>query len=281
MENYSELNDEKIQEWIFDGKEQVVYTYKDWLEEKPIPDEFWIFDKKKSIQLGYEVFSGHLNKISESLHWAWDFVLQIEIEEEKKLMEWQLSLIDDLKEKCLFLELEKKHCLKYLKKSKIRKKDVFLKNVPAEIFDLIDAKTYLRIKKCSDNSKPLHVLGEIKNDYFNAIIKDEIIKFIDLKIKNLSNPVQSEKLENLQHKLCLLDDLGFLTLIEERFKNTNYRGTSRETDKASLIASLLDIEDSEKVRNTLRKGDYKSRRQIKNAIQTLQNHGLESKNFTD
>lgn len=92
---------------------------------------------------------------------------------------------------------------------------------------------------------------------------------------------QSEKLKNLPHKLCILEELGFMELIDERFKDKNYYGKARESDKARLIASLFDIDDPERIRNTLRKKDFLSEKQKNNAVQTLKNHSLKSIKFTD
>ena len=83
---------------------------------------------------------------------------------------------------------------------------------------------------------------------------------------------KSEKLKNLPHKLCLLEDLGILDLIEERFQNKYYQGKARETDKARLLASLFEIDDHEKVRQALKNKDYLSGKAKSNAIQTLKNH---------
>ncbi|MBM3455531.1 MAG: hypothetical protein FJX80_10330 [Bacteroidetes bacterium] len=92
---------------------------------------------------------------------------------------------------------------------------------------------------------------------------------------------KSEKLKNLPHKLCLLEDLGILDLIEERFQNKYYQGKARETDKARLLASLFEIDDHEKVRQALKNKDYLSGKAKSNAIQTLKNHGLDSKKLRD
>jgi len=92
---------------------------------------------------------------------------------------------------------------------------------------------------------------------------------------------KSEKLKNLPHKLCLLEDLGILDLIEERFKDKHYLGKARMTDKARLLASLFEIDGHEKVRQALKNKDYLSDLAKSNAIQTLKNHGLDSKKLRD
>lgn len=103
------------------------------------------------------------------------------------------------------------------------------------------------------------------------------------KIDNDVFPLEekSEKLKNLPHKLCILDDLGFLDLIEERFQNKYYQGKARETDKARLLALLFEIDDYEKIRQALKNKDYLSGKAQSNAIQTLKNHGLDSKKLRD
>jgi len=103
------------------------------------------------------------------------------------------------------------------------------------------------------------------------------------KIDNEVFPIEekSEKLKNLPHKLCLLEDLGILDLIEERFKDKHYLGKARMTDKARLLASLFEIDGHEKVRQALKNKDYLSDLAKSNAIQTLKNHGLDSKKLRD
>ena len=103
------------------------------------------------------------------------------------------------------------------------------------------------------------------------------------KIDNEVFPIEekSEKLKNLPHKLCLLDDLGFLDLIEERFKDKYYQGKARETDKARLLALLFEIDDHEKVRLALKNKNYLSDKAQSNAIQTLNNLGLDPRKLKD
>jgi hypothetical protein len=103
------------------------------------------------------------------------------------------------------------------------------------------------------------------------------------KIDNEVFPIEekSEKLKNLPHKLCILDDLGFLDLIEERFQNKYYQGKARETDKARLLALLFEIDDHEKIRQALKNKDYLSGKAQSNAIQTLNNLGLDSRKLKD
>ncbi|MDO9553729.1 hypothetical protein [Rhodonellum sp.] len=95
---------------------------------------------------------------------------------------------------------------------------------------------------------------------------------------------QSEKLKNLPHKLCVLEDLGFLKLLEERFSNKSYFGKASHNDKARLLASLFEIENPEAVRQALKqkqngKNDFQSTKAIENANITLKNHGLEPSIF--
>lgn len=285
MENKEDFSDEEIQEWLSNGKKQIIYTFEDWLEEKPVPDEFWIFDKKKSIEKGYKVFSDHLLKILNSLDWAWNYALQMEINFQKETIEFQLSIIEDLRDKKLFLKEQRKKLKKYFKNKEARKQklNVYLKSSPVDLFYLIDGKKFLRIKECSENS--IIELDIIENINFDAQKNHELLKFIDFHFNNLHEPEQFEKLENLSHKLCLLHELGVMDLLEERFKYKNYHGTAPATDKARLIASLFDIENPEKVRLALKpkngKIGYLNKKYIEKTIQTLKNLGLEPSKLTD
>ncbi|UJP65543.1 hypothetical protein [Mongoliitalea daihaiensis] len=89
-------------------------------------------------------------------------------------------------------------------------------------------------------------------------------------------PEKVEAYKNLPHALCILDDLGILDFIEEKFTNKNYSGKARETDKAKLIATILNIDDGEKVRLALKNKDYLSKTAKKNTKKILNNLGLTS-----
>jgi hypothetical protein len=280
MEGFEE-SEKLLKAWINNGEDQIIYTYQDWLDGNDTPNEFWIYDKKKSIQLGYEVISETLNQINESQNWAWDFALEVEIKCKKESIDWFLSTIEDLDEKKSYLFEEKKQVIKKIEGSKISKQDLILRRKSPDLFDLIDRKTFLSIKQFSEQLKPKFVLGIIEDLFFETILHYEVERYIDFKIQELANPELVEKLKNLPHKLCILYDLGILDLIEERFSYKNHKGTAPQTDKAKLISSLLEIDDPEKVRNSLRKKDFLSDTAIKKAIETLKKHGLEPKKLTD
>ncbi|GHB45691.1 hypothetical protein [Mongoliitalea lutea] len=91
-----------------------------------------------------------------------------------------------------------------------------------------------------------------------------------------TTPEKVEALKNLPHALCILDDLGILDLIEEKFTNKNYSGRARETDKAKLIATILNIDEVENIRSSLRKKEYLSKTAKKNTKKILNNLGLTS-----
>lgn len=90
-----------------------------------------------------------------------------------------------------------------------------------------------------------------------------------------------EAYKNLPHVLCLLDDLGILDLIEEKFKTKHYKGKARETDKAKLISTILGIEDPQKIRYAIKNSDYLSDKAKQNAVNTLKTLGLEPSKFSD
>ncbi len=92
---------------------------------------------------------------------------------------------------------------------------------------------------------------------------------------------QVKKLENLPHSLCLLDDLGILDLIVDKFSDKHYNGKARETDKSKLLSTILGIEDAENIRASLRKKDYTSDKAKKNVAKTLKSFGLEPSKFID
>jgi len=105
---------------------------------------------------------------------------------------------------------------------------------------------------------------EWARDYSKSVLKDS------------SKPELTEKLKNLPHKLCILDDLGILDLIAEKFANKSYLGRARETDKARLIASLLNIEDASNIREALKNKDYLSNVAKQRSKKTLEQLGLKS-----
>lgn len=148
-------------------------------------------------------------------------------------------------------------------------------------FDGIDGIIYSQVNQSYAKFKTGEsiVFAHFRNEFFDAVLYYELTEFY--KEYLILQPIEVEKLENLPHKLCILYDLGILDLIEDRFKDKNYKGKARETDTARLIASLLEIHDPEKVRTSLRKKDFLNPKQEKNTIQTLKNHGLEPLKLTD
>lgn len=120
-----------------------------------------------------------------------------------------------------------------------------------------------------------HLLNVIANrEFYIEWAKQETDKLL----KNLPSqePEKVEVYNNLPHALCILDDLGILDLIEEKFSNKNYSGKAREKDKATLIATILKIDNGEKVRLALKNKDYLSKTAKKNAKKTLNDLGLTS-----
>jgi hypothetical protein len=130
-----------------------------------------------------------------------------------------------------------------------------------------------KIMEDTPANRKIFEIEPIPKEYFLQWAKEET--------QRLTAKEDVDKLENLPHKLCILYELEILDLLEEKFKDKNYKGKARETDKAKLIASLLEINDAEKVRNSLRKRDFLSTIAKKNAAETLKRHGLELKKLTD
>jgi hypothetical protein len=113
----------------------------------------------------------------------------------------------------------------------------------------------------------------IPREYFLQWAKEET--------QRLTAKEEFEKLKNLPHKLCILYELGILDLLEDRFKDKFYKGKARETDKAKLIASLIEFHDVERIRNSIRKRDFLSNAAKKSTVGTLKNYSLEIINLTD
>jgi len=115
-------------------------------------------------------------------------------------------------------------------------------------------------------------------------MKDEsiIIEWAESYTKELiPEKIEVEAYTNLPHILCILDDLGILDLIEEKFKTKNYSGTAMQTDKAKLIATILGIEDAQKIRYAIKNSDYLSEKAKVKAVKTLKSLGLEPSKFID
>lgn len=130
-----------------------------------------------------------------------------------------------------------------------------------------------KIMSANLGERDLNDLPPIPRDYFLQWAKEET--------QRLTAKEEVEKLKNLPHKLCILYDLGILDLIEERFSYKNHKGTAPQTDKAKLIASLLQIDDPESVRLCLKNKEYLTGKAKSNAVETLKMHGLEPKKLTD
>lgn len=124
-----------------------------------------------------------------------------------------------------------------------------------------------------------HLLDVIANrEFYIEWAKQETDKLLE----NLPSqePEKVEIYNNLPHALCILDDLGILDLIEEKFKHKNYSGTAPITNKAKLLATILKIDNGEKVRHALKNKEYLSKTAKKNAKKTLNDLGLPSR-FND
>jgi hypothetical protein len=94
-------------------------------------------------------------------------------------------------------------------------------------------------------------------------------------------PDKVEAYTNLPHALCILDDLGILDLIDEKFSDKHYKGKKRETDKAKLIATILGMENANNIRFALKNSDFLSDKAKNNAVKTLKSLGLEPSKFID
>lgn len=124
-----------------------------------------------------------------------------------------------------------------------------------------------------------HLLDVIANrEFYIEWAKQETDKLLE----NLPSqePEKVEIYNNLPHALCILDDLGILDLIEEKFKYKNYSGKAPITNKAKLIATILKIDNGEKVRHALKNKEYLSETAKKSAKKTLNDLGLPS-SFND
>jgi hypothetical protein len=124
-------------------------------------------------------------------------------------------------------------------------------------------------------------LDKVPFEKFHELMKDRKIIFewaihYTKKIELDFKEGEAEKLENLPHQLCVLDFLGIIDLIENKFLNTNYSGKSREGDKAKLIASILGQENRvSTIRLALKNKDYLSTVAKEKAILTLRNISLD------
>jgi len=174
-------------------------------------------------------------------------------------------------------EIEFKKTKKAVKRILKRNSLILPENWRQAFFDWYMKGGLTQEEKSELDSKPL---VELLRDH-TVILK--WAKQYTEKIDNEVFPIEekSEKLKNLPHKLCILDDLGFLDLIEERFKDKYYQGKARETDKARLLALLFEIDDTEKIRQALKNKDYLSGKAQSNAIQTLNNLGLDPRKLKD
>ena len=250
-------------------KEDLEYTYEKWIAGKPEPEfKFWGgLYKENGVNPEYE-------KIIEAKNYAFNNSLELTLNRKNNyLLNFTKNL--DLSEKIDYTNAELEEAKKLYSQFKIQ--DI-LQNSHSEKLKNITSKKYLDVKKQKEgieSGKFISVSGVILNDFHTAIINYKYSKFCNKLLSEEFRPDYSEILENIPHKLCLLDELGFIKILEERFTNKKYHGKARETDKARLIASLLNIDDPEKIRNPLRKKDYINTKQIENTIKTLKNHGLE------
>ena len=174
-------------------------------------------------------------------------------------------------------EIEFKKTKKAVKRILQRNSLILPENWREAFFDWYMKGGLTQEEKSELDSKPL---VELLRDH-TVILKwaKQYTEKIDNEVFRIEE--KSEKLKNLPHKLCLLEDLGILDLIEERFQNKYYQGKARETDKARLLALLFEIDDHEKIRQALKNKDYLSGKAQSNAIQTLNNLGLDPRKLKD
>ncbi|MEB2787334.1 hypothetical protein [Algoriphagus persicinus] len=256
-------------------KEDLEYTYEKWIAGKPEPEfKFWgALYKGKGVNPEYE-------KIIEAKNYAFDNSLELTLNRKNNyLLNFNKNL--DLSEKIDFTNAELEEAKKLYSQFKIQ--DI-LQNSHPEKLKSITSKKYLDVKKQKEgieSGKFIGVSGVILNDFHTAIINYKYSKFCNKLLSEEFKPDYSEILENSPHKLCLLDELGFIEILEERFKDKNYFGKARETDKAKILASLFSFNDPEYIRQSLKNKDYINKKQKKNIKTTLNNHGLKPTKFID
>jgi len=255
------------------SKEDFNYTFAKWISGIPEPKfRFWgaILSKPH----GLRTKNPEYTKITDAKIYAFDKSLELTVSTKKNSLLKLLSNLE-LSEKIDYTNAEVDRAKSIYSKFTIQ--EIIQKFSPDKLGN-ISAKKYLDVKREVEGLESeiyLEVSGVELNDFHTAIINYQYSRFCNLLLSEEFNEEKSEKLENLQHKLCILDDLGILDLIDEKFSDKYYKGTARHNDTAKLIASLLGIEDPEKVRSTLGKKDYRSKKQKANAVKTLNKHGLE------
>lgn len=256
-------------------KEDLEYTYDKWIAGKPEPEfKFWgALYKKKGVNPEYE-------KVIKAKNYAFENSLELTLNTKNNyLLKFTENL--DLGEKIDFTNAELEEARKIFSKFKIQD---LLQCTHSDKLKNITVQKYLKVKEQKEgleSGKFIGVSGVILNDFHTALINYKYSKFCNKLLSEEFKVEYSESLENIPHKLCLLNELGILDIIDERFSNKNYYGKARETDIARLIASLLDIDDPEKIRNPLRKKDYINKKQIENIKKTLNNHGLKPLKFIE
>jgi hypothetical protein len=182
----------------------------------------------------------------------------------------------------------KNYTAKFSKYDKIK----LIERKHSEKYKGIDGKLYAEIKsnfeKLEKDNNFFHL--QTINDFQVAVINYGYTKFCH-SLLGEDPYLVVEAYTNLPHVLCILDDLGILEIIEEKFKTKNYSGTAMQKDKTKLLATILNIQnpkDIDKLRKSFTKinphtkqPDYLSDKSKKNAVNTLKSLGLEPSKFID
>jgi hypothetical protein len=250
------------------------FSFDHWLFGYEMPNfPTWRLSKKES---GGIQENPLYRQITEAKNFVFDTYLEIEVKFKIKVLEKILPTLD-IDEKTLFLKAEIDTATSIHSKYPIQN---LLTNTHEEKLISITGPIYqdlLEHRDFIERSKHRKKL----NEFHYSLVNYHFKKYCEEILVELKSPKISEKLENLPHKLSLLYDLGVLDLLEERFNYKNYHGKAMQTDKAKLLASLFEIEDSEKVRQALKNSDFLSTKAKSKAVQTLINHGLQPEKLID
>jgi hypothetical protein len=253
------------------------YSFDDWLNGKPEPPYLFIH-----IDGVNPVYNQIQDAKLKTFDWSFEGLIILGKNDFKRKLEG----LTDSKKKSYTDSLIKDSEIHF---SNFDIKQLILKNHPQK-FEGIDGQKYNEVKKLYEVYTRGDSIGfsHFKNDFLKGIVYYELTEFYkshleaELKplIQNIEEPEKVEAYTNLPHALCILYDLGILDLIEKKFSDKHYKGKARETDKAKLIATILGIEDAQKIRYALKNNDYLSDKAKQNAVKTLKTLGLDPSKFT-
>ncbi|GAB3018594.1 hypothetical protein GCM10027284_42050 [Cyclobacterium sediminis] len=262
------------------------YTFEDWLNGSEEPEFF-------TGKLTHESMKSFLDVKDEILAAklkAFHLLVQMNLNWPEPFSLYNYPQHLNVEEKVFLAQKDLKSNLEIVTNYGLEK---ILRGPKGEELDFIDGDFYkMIIQKNLNNSltvrekETINFLGEqvvhgrglilADNPTLHAHIAYAKTKNLQKWIDEISLPEEEQKILNsLPQKLCVLYELGFLDILDERFNLKNCKARGPVTEKAKLLSTILGIDKFNSIRSALSKMDFlESKSAKKEAIKLIESHGL-------